>query len=167
MTRGTARRHFLATLAGVPLLAACGKSKPFAAIGERFPDFSLVDIDGRPHDRTAYAGRPLAVNFWATWCPPCRAEMPDLEQTRRQHADRGLQVLGISIDEDPNPVREFRLRIPVEFPLLLDTDRQLTNALGVFSFPTTFLVSRQGLVTEVLVGPRPWPDYPGIAALLA
>lgn len=166
MNRSAMRRRLLVATAGLPLLAACGKPRPFDAVGTRFPDFRLTDIDGRLHERAAYAGQPLVVNFWATWCPPCRAEMPDLELVRRRYAPRGLGVMGISIDEDPNPVREFRLRIPVAFPLLLDAERRLANALGIVSFPTTFLVSRQGLITEVLVGPRPWPEYPGISALL-
>lgn len=163
------RRAFLAATAGLLLapLAACGERKPFDAVGKPFPDFRLTDIDGQLQERANYAGRALVVNFWATWCPPCRAEMPDLETTRERYAARGLGVLGISIDDDANPVREFRLRTGVRFPLVLDADRRLSNLLGVRSFPTTFLVSRRGLVTEVLVGPRPWPAYPGIAALLA
>jgi peroxiredoxin len=163
-----ARRSFLAATAGLGLaaLAGCGERKPFAAVGKPFPGFRQVDIDGRLVDSAVYAGQPLVLNFWATWCPPCRSEMPDLEIVHRGYAARGMRVFGFSIDDDANPVREFRLRTGVSFPLLIDAGRKFATALGVTSFPTTFLVARDGRVTEVLVGPRPWPEYPGIAALL-
>lgn len=168
MSACATRRGFLATSAGLALaaLTGCGERKPFAAVGQPFPGIKMMDIDGRPVDTSTFAGQPLVVNFWATWCPPCRAEMPDLEIVHRGFGARGVKVLGLSIDDDPNPVREFRLRVGVTFPLLLDAGRALSSALGITSFPTTFLVARDGRVTEVLVGPRPWPDYPGVTALL-
>jgi hypothetical protein len=92
--------------------------------------------------------------------------MPDLDLVHRRGGSRGPHVLGFCFDQDANPVKEFRLRTAVSFPLIIDRDHGLANAIGIASYPTTLLVARNGRVTEVLVGPRPWPDYPGIAALL-
>jgi peroxiredoxin len=162
-----ARRGFVAAAAalGIGLLAGCAERKPYAAVGGPFPPFRLTDIDGREHAGTDYSGTALVVNFWATWCPPCRAEMPDLDRVHRRSEGRGLRVLGFCYDQDANPVKEFRLRTAVSFPLIIDRDHTLAKQIGIESYPTTLLVTRDGRVTEVLVGPRPWPDYPGIAAL--
>lgn len=165
---GTDRRGFLAGTAalGLAQLAGCAEQKPYSAVGKPFPDFRLVDIDGREHASPDYAGIALVANFWATWCPPCRVEMPDLDTVHRRNANRRLRIIGFCIDEDPNPVREFRLRVSVGFPLIIDVEQRLSRQIGITGFPTTLLVANTGLITEVLVGPRPWPDYPGIAALL-
>lgn len=159
----TGRRDFISAALVIPFLAACGTG---SLVGKPFPDFQLTDIDGKPVRRADYAGYPLVVNFWATWCRPCREEMPDLERTYQRHAAAGLRILGISVDTEPHPVREFRLRIPVGFPLVLDAQQLLAREVGVSSFPTTFLIGRNGAVREVVTGPRPWPEYPGIARLL-
>jgi thiol-disulfide isomerase/thioredoxin len=163
-----ARRGFLAgaTALGLALVAGCAERKPYSAVGGPLPAFRLSDIDGGEHASTDYSGIALVVNFWATWCPPCRAEMPDLDLVHRRGGSRGPHVLGFCFDQDANPVKEFRLRTAVSFPLIIDRDHGLANAIGIASYPTTLLVARNGRVTEVLVGPRPWPDYPGIAALL-
>lgn len=161
------RRGFVfgATALTLGMLAGCAKEKPYASVNTPFPDFRLKDIDGIEHERSHYAGLALVANFWATWCPPCRIEMPELDLVHRRNANRGLRVLGFCIDDDPNPVREFRLRINVSFPLIMDTDLRLAHQIGITSFPTTLLVANTGRITEVLVGPRPWPDYPGVIAL--
>ena len=163
-----ARRAFIAGGAAFAAAGLCGcdsGARP-GSPGNRFPDFRLSDIDGKVHDSKSMAGHPFLINFWATWCPPCRAEMPDLDALHKQFFARGLRVFGISIDEDIQPVREFRLRTGVSFPLIMDSGRVFAHLLKVTSFPTSFLVSGQGTVTEVLVGPRSWLTYPGVAALL-
>lgn len=165
--RANSRRGFLvgATALGLATLAGCAERKPFSAVGSPFPEFRLKDIDGNEHDRTQYAGLPLIANFWATWCPPCRAEMPDLDRVHRRSEKQGLRVIGFSIDQEPHAIREFRLRVNVGFPLVLDVDQRLSRQIGITSYPTTLLVASSGLITEVLIGPRPWPDYPGVIAL--
>ena len=163
---GIDRRRFLAvTLAGT-VMAGCSKRTGPAPPGTVFPDFQLTDIEGQLHTRADYAANPLLVNFWATWCAPCRTEMPDLEITRQRYAAHGLRVLAFSVDDDVHPVREFQLKMKLGFPLIVDTGRTLSQSLNVRTFPTTFLVARNGLIGETLLGPRPWPDYSGIPALL-
>jgi peroxiredoxin len=162
------RRRFLLSSASLALapLAACAELKPpFNAVGQRFPDFRLQDIDGNEHASTQYQGRALLANFWATWCPPCRIEMPDLNRVHQRDARHGIQVIGFAIDDNPNPVREFRLRVNVSFPLLLDTGMALANRIGIKSYPTTLLVGADGIVSEVIVGIKPWLEYPGVATL--
>ena len=162
------RRSFVSAGTALACVTAlgCNRQPRLAAYGTPFPAFRLADIDGKTHALSDYAGKPLLVNFWATWCPPCRTEMPDLDAVHQRLAPAGLRVMGVSIDEDVNPVREFRLRRNIGFPLIMDSGRTLSAALGVTTFPTTFLVARNNQIVEALVGPRAWPAYPGIAALL-
>jgi peroxiredoxin len=164
----TSRRSFVTGSAAIATwtLAGCGNKRPFSYVGHQFPDFDLRDIDGNAHRLSHQAQKPIVANFWATWCPPCRTEMPELEQVHQQNASRGLSILGFCIDDDPNPVREFRLRVKVSFPLIIDAGRKLMDEIGINSLPTTLLIDRHGIVKEVLVAPRPWLDYPGIKALL-
>lgn len=134
-------------------------SSPLLRAGMTFPAFALPGVDGRMHSFGDYAGSPLLINFWATWCLPCRAEMPDLQALQQRLAARGLHVLGISVDEDVNLVQEFLLNNPVGFPVLLDSKRELAEGLlRLSSYPTSCLVGRDGVVAEVLYGARPWAD---------
>lgn len=160
------RRRALRLLAGagvgaVCLLNGCSStdSSPLLHAGMVFPAFDLPGMDGQIHRLGDYAGSPLLVNFWATWCPPCRAEMPDLQALQHRLGARGLRVLGISVDEDANLVREFLLNYPVGFPVLLDSRRVLAEGLlRLNSYPTSCLVGRDGVVVEVIYGTRPWAD---------
>ena len=143
------------------LLSGCRSTDSSSALraGMAFPAFELPGADGRIHRFGDYAGSPLLVNFWATWCPPCRAEMPDLQALQQRLAARGLRVLGISVDDDINLVREFLLNYPVGFPVLLDSRRALAEGLlRLNSYPTSYLVGRDGVVVEVIYGARPWAD---------
>lgn len=170
------RRRALRLLACVGVGAVSGlwlsgchstDSSPWLHAGMAFPAFDLPGADGRIHRFGDYAGSPLLVNFWATWCPPCRAEMPDLQALQQRLAARGLRVLGISVDEDVNLVREFLLKNPVGFPVLLDSRRVLAEGLlRLNTYPTSCLVGRDGVVVEVIYGARPWADD-AHAALIA
>jgi peroxiredoxin len=145
----------------VPPLWGChsSDSSPRLHAGTVFPAFSLPAADGQMHGSGDYAGSPLLINFWATWCPPCRAEMPDLQALHLRFAARGLRVLGVSVDDDANLVREFLLKQPVDFPVLLDSRRALAEGvLRLNSYPVSCLVGRDGVVVEVIYGARPWAD---------
>jgi len=129
------------------------------AAGSRFPAFSLAGTDGLTYRSSDYADAPLLINFWATWCPPCRAEMPELQALHQRLAGNGLRVLGVSVDDDTNLVREFLLKSPVAFPVLLDSRRVLAEGLlHLNSYPATYLVGRDGVVSELIFGGRSWGD---------
>jgi peroxiredoxin len=111
-------------------------------------DFTLTDLDGRTWTRKALLGKVVVVNFWATWCPPCRKEMPDLDALYKKFKDQGLIVLAIS-DEDEAKVRAFLKTRPVSYPVMLDKGRQVNELYRVEGIPKTYIYGRDGkLVTE-------------------
>jgi thiol-disulfide isomerase/thioredoxin len=125
--------------------------------GERIPDLSLPALDShRVRIPTAYAGRPLLINLWASWCAPCVREMPLLQQFHAQQAGNGVQVVGIALD-DPAAVRAFVRRAGVAYPILLDTPGPadagvvLGNPSGVL--PYSVLVSADGRLLKQHIGP--------------
>jgi thiol-disulfide isomerase/thioredoxin len=111
--------------------------------------------------REHYANQALLMNFWATWCEPCRREMADLESLHRHWAPKGLKVVAVSVDTDTHLVREFLLRQPVSFTVLLDPQQSLSKGgLSISSFPTTLLVNPAGQIRDRIVGARAWMDAP-------
>ncbi|MBI4985814.1 MAG: TlpA family protein disulfide reductase [Rhodocyclales bacterium] len=157
--RSPARRRAIGGGFAALALLACGRAPEPPGQGAPFPAFALPAPDGTLHESREYAGRPLLINFWATWCPPCRAEMADLDALRRSLAPKGLQVLAISVDADRNLVREYLRRTTPGFTVLIDTDRQWSAAaLGLPGLPTTYLVDRAGLIRAAWVGARPWAE---------
>jgi peroxiredoxin len=106
-------------------------------------DFTLTDLDGRTWTRSALGGQVVLVNFWATWCPPCRKEMPDLDALYREFKDRGLVVLALS-NEPEATVRAYIAAHPVTYPILLDPGSRVSDVLKIDSIPKTFLYDRTG-----------------------
>ncbi len=115
-----------------------------ARVGGPRPDPALVDVDGRPRSLGEWSGRRLLVNFWATWCAPCREEMPALDQVRRERVGSGVEVVGIALD-DAEAVRAFLARTPVSYPVLLAPADAPNPALA-------FGDTRGALPYSVLVG---------------
>jgi thiol-disulfide isomerase/thioredoxin len=118
------------------------------------PTLRLRDLDDRPHDLADLRGRLVLVNFWATWCPPCRREMPSLERLYRQLRDRGLTVLAVDVGEDADTVFAFtgQLEPAPSFTLLLDADSRAVQEWGVKGLPTSFLIDPEGRVIVRAVG---------------
>jgi peroxiredoxin len=118
------------------------------------PDFGLRAVNGDTISLKDYRGQVVLLNFWATWCPPCKAEMPDLEALYREHgAARGFAVLGINMQEEVGVVRAFAERQGVTFPLLLDTDGEVaTRQFAIRSLPTTLIIDREGRIRDAWHG---------------
>lgn len=111
-------------------------------------DFTLTDITGKTWTLRGLRGKVVFVNFWATWCPPCRKEMPDLEKLYKQFKDQGLLILSIS-DEDANKVRPFVKQMNVTYPVLLDPGRKVNDMFQIYGIPKTFVYDSAGkLVTQ-------------------
>lgn len=142
------------------VLPACRNEKPAGlAQGDRFPEIVLPGLDGQVTPPTAYHDVPLVVNFWATWCEPCRREMHSLEKLSTLFYPKDLQVIGISVDSDHNLAREFSLRNKLTFPMLSDSDQTLSNgALRILAFPITYLLKRDLTIARIIVGARDWAD---------
>lgn len=129
------------------------------AQGDRFPDIALPDLDGRVAPFSAYANVALIINFWATWCEPCRREMPGLEKLSSLFRPEDLRVIGITVDNDANLAREFGMRLKLTFPLLSDNNQALTNSvLRITGFPTTYLLKRDHSIAGIIVGAREWAE---------
>jgi len=98
------------------------------------------------------AGKPLVLNFWATWCPPCRAEMPALQAVAQAYREQGVRVLGVNQAEEPNQVVGFMQTLGLDFPVLLDRDAAVSQLYRVRSLPTTFFIDREGVIREIVIG---------------
>lgn len=152
------RRRFCQQSLLLPLLAACGKPKRSQGLqpGVALPPVELPLLNGGAY-LLADKSMPCLVNFWATWCPPCRAEMASLNRLYKDYAERGMGVFAVSVDEDTHLVREFVRQVKLDLPVLLDPGgRVFVQGFGVDAFPTSFLVNRQARVGGVWVGERNW-----------
>ncbi|GMQ89146.1 MAG: hypothetical protein BMS9Abin09_0604 [Gammaproteobacteria bacterium] len=125
------------------------------------PDFSLKDMDGSVHTLSAYRGKVVILNFWATWCPPCREEMPSMERAWEKLKHEDIVMLAVNVGEDEDSIFEFTASYPVEFPLLLDQESVVTGNWPVRGLPTTFVIDPQGRIVYRAIGGRDW-NAPGI-----
>ena len=119
---------------------------------EAAPDFSLQTLDGRTVELSDYQGQVVLLNTWATWCPPCRAEMPDLEAYYREHQADGFVVLAVNSQESADTVAAYLEDHDFTFPVLLDTDGVVMKRYGIHGLPTSFFIDRDGNVHGVWSG---------------
>ncbi len=120
--------------------------------GRTLPDFALPTLDGVTYRLSEQIGRVVVLNMWATWCGPCRAEMPDLDRLSRDLGPLGLSVVGISIDESLDVVRPFAERIGVSYPLALDDGRMVERLGASGVMPITYVLDRQGRLRVIAEG---------------
>ncbi|MCB8980408.1 MAG: redoxin domain-containing protein [Ardenticatenaceae bacterium] len=120
--------------------------------GGTVTDFSLGSLDGSQIALADYEGEVIIMNFWATWCPPCRAEMPGINRFYEAHQDEGLVVLAINAQEDAATVRPFIEQSGFSFPVLLDLQGRVADQYSTRSFPTTFIIDRNGVIQHVQTG---------------
>ena len=142
-------------IAGIILAAGCGPSTARGVqLAQPAPELQGTDVNGRPVRLSALRGQVVLVNFWATWCPPCVEEMPDLVRLTAQFAGQSFTVVGASADVgDADHVAAFVRAHRITYPVLLATQAQV-DAYGVTVLPTTFLIDRQGIIRHRYLGPR-------------
>ncbi len=134
--------------------------------GARFPELQLTNLKGEPASTAQFAGKVLVLNVWATWCAPCRKELPSLQRLSEQLDPQHFAVVGMSVDTDLHVVREFLIERKVTFTNLQDADMRIArNVLGVRAYPSTYFVSADGVVRRVVGGAQPW-DNPEWLALI-
>jgi len=154
----------LASVASLAALAAAGwPSRAQAAHvvrpwpeGKAAPALSLADLDGKAWNLAALKGQVVALNFWATWCEPCRAEMPSLELLAAQHERDGLTILAVNYKESLPTVKRFLETLPFSLPILLDRDGNATGDWTPRIFPTTVLIDRAGVPRLSVLGELEW-----------
>jgi thiol-disulfide isomerase/thioredoxin len=117
------------------------------------PQFALKDLNGRIVRLSDYKGKVVLINFWATWCPPCRAEMPDLVRFQREHGKEGLQIIGITYPpEQRGRVRRFARGLKVNYPIILGTREIKARFSSDETLPLTIVINRDGKVIEIISG---------------
>jgi peroxiredoxin len=132
------------------------------------PDFAVTDLDGRAVRLSALRGRVVLLNVWTTWCAPCREEMPSLDRLHARLRERAFTLLAVSQDEEGRrAVEPFVQQTRLSFPVYLDPEHQVGDRYGVWGYPETFVIDRNGIVVERVIGPRDWASPEAIKQLEA
>lgn len=135
-----------ALLSGAVGSSAAQAETPVPAAGATAPDFSREGLDHRPVALAAYRGKVVLLNFWATWCSPCLAEIPRFAQWQSQYGPRGLQVVGISMDDDAQPVRAAYQKFRLNYPVAMGDEKLGELYGGILGLPVTFLIDSHGQI---------------------
>lgn len=146
------------------LLLGCegsSTSQPSAMIGEPAPEFTLMNMEGEQVSLSDFRGQVVLINFWATWCPPCREEKPTMEKLYERHKDDGLVVLAVNVEENGyQVVSQYLMTNSFSFPIVLDPKAVAQSQYGVFRYPESYVIGRDGIVVEKVIGGRDWMSNP-------
>lgn len=126
------------------------------ALGEVVPNFTLRNENGQVVALADFRGKVVVLNFWATWCPPCIEEMPSLNRFAEKYADKGVQILGVSVDEDSDAYQEFLAKNRISFLTLRDPSRNSSERYGTFKLPESYVISREGRLLRKVIGAADW-----------
>jgi len=126
-----------------------------AAVGQIAPDFKLQNLEGKTVSLRSLKGKPVLINFWATWCDACLYEMPILEQIYEEWSEKGLVMLAINAGESPAKIQSFLKRYNFSIPVLLDTSEAVARRYGVTGLPTTFFIDKSGILQDKVIGAFP------------
>lgn len=130
------------------------------------PGFSLPSLSRGELSLSDYQGKVVLLNFWATWCMPCRQEMPSMERLWQQYRDKGLVILAVSTDEgSPSRVKSFVKRLKLSFPILLDPDSKVSDLYQVSGLPVSYLIDKQGRLVAEVTGSEDWMSEKSITGI--
>jgi thiol-disulfide isomerase/thioredoxin len=124
-------------------------------IGNLAPEFSAVDLNGKTVHLADYHGKPILLNFWATWCGPCLREMPFLQKIYEDYSNAGLVIMAINIQENSAKIKEFLLTNHLTIPAFLDKSGIISDEYGIASIPTTFFLDKDGIIRQKIIGSFP------------
>lgn len=139
--------------------------KEVAEVGSKAPAFELKDDSGKVWKMTDLAGNVVFINFWATWCTSCKAEMPHKEALYEKMQGRSFQMLGILFKDDPRNLPSYKEKIKVSPPTLISPDNEAGRMFGITGVPESFIIDKEGIIREKIVGPREW-DSPDMVELM-
>jgi len=135
------------------VMAGCSPSSAQGVeVGNQAPDFQLQSLDGQTVSLGDLQGKPVLINFWATWCSPCRGEMPYIQEIYEEWSDRGLVVLAINIGESSSKAEEFMQSYNLSFTVLLDTKQDVAQKYNIQYIPTTFFIDKDGIIQDKVIG---------------
>lgn len=140
----------------LPFTAICGEIQPFD--GQIDAQFSLPDLTDRQHSLSDYSGKVVLINFWASWCPPCIYELPELKRLQKRLGDRPFEIISLNVGEKKYKVRRFVKLVNFDLPVLLDTSNDTFNRWGVKTLPTSFLVGADGRIRYRVRGDPGWDN---------
>jgi peroxiredoxin len=150
------RRLLGLALAIAASLVGAQELRPWSGGGT--PPLALQDLDGRPHRLEDYRGKVVLVNFWATWCVPCREEMPSINSLRASLAGRLFEVLAVNLAEPEPRIRRFMEQVPLDFTVLLDRDTAVAKAWQARILPASFVVGADGRIRYSVLGEINWTE---------
>jgi len=139
----------LIILTSMILITGCSAPE----IGKSAPSFQLTDINGKSVSLSDFQGKPVLINFWATWCGPCLFEMPYIQEVYDEWAERGLVILAINVGESLTTVKEFMHYFNLSFPVLLDMKKNVAAKYNVIGYPTTYFIDGDGIIRDIKIGP--------------
>lgn len=137
------------------------------AVGKEAPDFALTDLNEKPIRLSDYRGKVVFLNFWATWCAPCREEMPSMEVLYRNFEKDGLVILAVSIDRvtTTKDIPPFVKGMNLTFPVLVDSWGKTDKPYKRMGVPETFIIDQQGVIREIIIGPKDWTRIDNLKTL--
>jgi len=148
----TLKLILLVILASGILVTGCSASVEAPEIGKAAPGFQLTDIDGQSISLSDFRGEPVLLNFWATWCGPCRSEMPYIQEVYDERSEPGLVILAINIGESLTTVEEFMQDYNLSFPVLLDLEGNVAEKYNIRGIPTTYFIDSDGIIRDIMIG---------------
>lgn len=152
----------ISALTTIPFTANAGVSKKqtidAVKVIKPAPNFSLKDTNDNVRKLSDYRGHVVAVNFWATWCPPCRHELPSMEKTYKALKKTGFRIIGVNVGEKWDTVASFLSNFSLTYPIVLDTDSSAMQKWNIIGLPTTFIVDKEGRIIYRITGGRNWND---------
>lgn len=122
------------------------------AKGDKAPNFILQDMEGNQHKLSEYEGQGVFLNFWGTWCKPCEKEMPYMNNQYKVYHDQGVEILAVNVGESDYAVNKFVKKHKLDFPVLIDKNKEVMNAYGISPLPTTMLIDPNGNITKIITG---------------
>lgn len=121
-------------------------------VGDKAPDFALVDMNGKKHQLSEYKGQGVFLNFWGTWCKPCEKEFPLIDKQYQTYKDQGVEVLAINVAEPELSVQKYIDRKSLTFPVLIDHTKSVMRTYNIDPLPTTLLISPEGKIEKIITG---------------